>query len=469
MASNIHVSAPSKPSLQDIVSPVTSPSCIESPASFDSDCEASTQPGVCNGELSEENDCSGSSFSASSSVDSPFAPMNSSAYGSSLTPSKCTTLDLYPAISGPVHKYGHGPVVRVPYAYENFDDHSTTHGVPFVDKTPSLDALTSVLGFGKMVFFRRPPSFGLTHFLFMIYAYLDASYEPTQDPFPSLAYSRWSLHSSLIFCLDMAKVQGPDVGQSLLHHVKACAAQFFYRYDILPSDVPLFEKEDRPEWIIPYLALQLIYGPFRRKGQRPMFVIVENYERADHTTSLPTAPEAMHRFFRNLSRAVDDRNVYGVLLVSTMDATEADSHILPATGVLPTQRIESLVFVDQRAILDITHHPAFQSAVGFTRREIQALDDSTRNLHAPFSRPLLELVDEAGLSSYVFTRDPRNLDQSLLFIEGKLDNAPVYPADPILDLLGQKCGMPNRSVSPPPLPLVFNGSGDNLDKTPKAP
>ncbi|KAJ7792416.1 hypothetical protein B0H14DRAFT_3160260 [Mycena olivaceomarginata] len=361
-------------------------------------------------EESDDKSVDGSSFSSGSSMSSdPF----SDGYEHMVR------------VAGQVFTRIESNLRRVPYPYEKFVELVTCQGLPLVNKALALNALARLLSSDRTLLLRRPRGFGLSTFTSMLAARLDLNY--LRDPFPLLTNGKWSrhgLHSYHVLHLDFADLGGSDVNQALLGCLYPAALDLVRRYKLnltLP-DMDYFRKA--PYVIVSHLALKIrdvIRAP------EPLFVIVDNYDAP--ATAFPQSLEALTLCITDFQASLWCKTIGGLALASYMDEASSgpyvgrSSHGCPLPPLLP-------LLLDIPPVLDITNHPVFQSAIGFTAQDVVDLDEAMRGLAAPEARPLLELVQESGLRPSLFSAPDRIRYRSgdpFQSVKRRLPDVPVHP------------------------------------------
>ncbi|KAF7316626.1 hypothetical protein HMN09_00395200 [Mycena chlorophos] len=228
------------------------------------------------------------------------------------------------------------------------------------------------------VVLRRPWGFGLPTFVSMVSAMLDIDFHPRKDPFLSL--SQWMgssppidhvLHANYVLQLDFATLRGKELRETLLAYVYGAVIDFIEHYELLPQDFPPLERWPSDE------PAALIWGLVQPQHQ--LCLIVGNFDAP--LTAFRDGPKILNPFLRSLQQANWVGKISGLLLWSCIDDNGS-------VGACRYRKSESIplgkpprgvaVAASLPDAIDFTHHPALQSAVGFTEKQVNELDAAAR-------------------------------------------------------------------------------------------
>ncbi|KAF7316726.1 hypothetical protein HMN09_00405700 [Mycena chlorophos] len=278
----------------------------------------------------------------------------------SRTPSPVTSeLEL---VCGNVFVHG-GPLQRPPHEDEGFDEIVNTAGVPLVFKRHALEQFARLMGCGYPLLLRRTEGWGLDLVVSMLSAAFDEDYDDANDPFdsllrhqPSPVLSKCALHKFYILELDFAQlVRGPDLSSKLLRFVVAHCRALLKRYEL------------------ELLALFLRHN----SGRPSLFLIIKNFDSLIY--NFTDAPVVLNAFLRDLEFACYRQVFAGLLLTSNVDIEALYAPLDDCGNPIPSLPRRPYP-VDLRSALDLTRHPAFQTAVGFTEQDVNDLDDAFKHL-----------------------------------------------------------------------------------------
>ncbi|KAF7312534.1 AAA-ATPase-like domain-containing protein [Mycena indigotica] len=346
---------------------------------------------------------------------------------------------------------------RLPGPDEEFDDVVNATGVPLVFKRHALTQFARLLDCHHALMFRRPPGWGLNFFASMVSATFDRDYDHKDDPFQVLVGEEWDRHLHRHFVLDLDFTRLPcvaDFHTEFHAYLKKECRDLVSRYRLekqIGSPSLYRVPQEKPEKYISLLAMAL-----RHVSYDPLLVIVRNFDVP--TFNYPRGRAALNQFLNVLEEKVTTKIVGSLFLLSNYD----DGTVYSCMGRNPLamiRKVPSLPPLDLPRTLDLTHNLAFQTAVGFTRPEIDALDDAFSHLEAQDARRVLDMMDEDYGRRSVFSdrlarkhqcppdpvkeawhyreEDPlAGLDTSKAF-EG------IYGAQLIMKVLARKYGFPN--------------------------
>ncbi|KAF7328054.1 hypothetical protein MKEN_00386500 [Mycena kentingensis (nom. inval.)] len=295
-------------------------------------------------------------------------------------------------VSGSVFARG-GRVSCLPDPDDPLLDILEQDGIPIVAKPASLHAFSRLVGCGYPLVLRRPPSYGLSVFAALAAARLDAFYD--EDDFvrklcpPELI----RLHEYHVLHLDLqlpalaARVDDDDsdLHSQLMWYCNERCEEFMEDHPGEFSDelMDKFVSSAAPrasdaQSLIRALALYL-----NQNGSLPLFVIITNFDAP--IDDFPEEVDTLESFINALEGLVTITDsepsvgvtLGGLLLLSTRDdgtvlscigRSAAEQPIKPPTLPGTNPRLKHA--------LDLTHHPAFQTCVGFTLGEIEDLDEA---------------------------------------------------------------------------------------------
>ncbi|KAF7293619.1 AAA-ATPase-like domain-containing protein [Mycena indigotica] len=318
-----------------------------------------------------------------SSQDSPIGPQQ-------VPDSNCLT-----HICGTVYTRG-ATCQRLPNPHEDFDDVVNTKGVPLVFKRHVLTQLARLLSSHHALVFRRPPGWGIDFFASMVSATFDRDYDHQDDPFEvligeqGLTSGRDDGHHCF-FVLDMDFRDLPDeadIRTNLHTYLEKECGEFISRYRLEKRMAPpsLYKvSKDEPERFIILLAMCLL-----RVSRAPLLVIIRNFD--SPIINYGEGRAVLNPFLNALEGEVRSRIVGSLLLLSTYDDGTVYS-CMGRNALSMIRKVPSLPPPDLPRTLDLTHHLAFQTAVGFTRKEIDSLDDAFSRLAVHDARRIVDMLD----------------------------------------------------------------------------
>ncbi|KAF7312546.1 AAA-ATPase-like domain-containing protein [Mycena indigotica] len=321
---------------------------------------------------SDGHDSSDGSDSGSLSQDAPTTES-----WSSLESKEIMKPSLLTHIYGPIYARG-ATIQRLPHPQEEFDAIVNAIGVPLVFKLHTLTQIARLIDCRHALLLRRPPGWGLDLFASMVSAAFDRDYNPPDDPFQilleqeSLTSRPWDrrLHGFFVLDLDFRRLPGKDDFQTELHaYLEKECRELISHYGLnkvigLPS-----VKKGKPEEFISLLAFA-----FKSVSRNPLLVIIRSFD--EPTIYYPDGHEVLNPFLNRLEYQLKDHVLGSLLLLSTWDDGSVYSCIGRPPLSLIRRRKPGLQPLDLPCTLDLTHTPAFQTAVGITRAEADALDNA---------------------------------------------------------------------------------------------
>nr|GAT46566.1 predicted protein [Mycena chlorophos] len=369
-----------------------------------------------------------------------------------------STPDFLLHVRGAVFARG-GRVLRPPREDEDFDDIVNRIGVPLVFKRHALEQFARLVGCGFPLLLRRPEGWGLDLFVSMLSAAFDEDYDDANDPFvpllldqPSAILSERGLHKFFILELDFKQIaHGSDLATTLSHFLLARCRTMLKRYDFVGCGPPT----DSASEAIVLLALFL-----KNMYHIPsLFLVVKNFDSLIYNFN--DGPAVLNAFVSRIEFECYAQSFAGVLFTSSIDNGTIFSPLDHLGNPKPLRsRLHSLV--ELRSTMDLTRHPAFQTAVGFTEQEVNDLDDAFKHL-ASNRTSLIDMVKAARRScrSCVFA-DPAWVDRRLPpidpsgFADAKVQPVPeldcseggegVFPATLVWTVVETKYGFPRRDT-----------------------
>ncbi|KAF7312536.1 hypothetical protein MIND_00267500 [Mycena indigotica] len=344
-------------------------------------------PPSCKETPSSDGSSDGSEY-VSNSQDSPTSPSVPSAQ--QVPDSNCLA-----HICGTVYTRG-ATCQRLPNPHEDFDDIVNSKGAPLVFKRHVLTQLACLLSSHHALVFRRPPGWGIDFFASMVSATFDRDYDHKDDPFEvligqqGLTSGRDDGHHSF-FVLDMDFRDLPDeadIRTNLHAYLETQCWEFITRYRLEKRMAPpsLYKvSKDEPERFIILLAMCLL-----RVSRAPLLVIIRNFD--SPIINYGEGRAVLNPFLNALEGEVRSRIVGSLLLLSTYDDGTVYS-CMGRNALSMIRKVPSLPPPDLPRTLDLTHHLAFQTAVGFTRKEIDSLDDAFSHLAVHDARRIVDMLD----------------------------------------------------------------------------
>ncbi|KAF7312535.1 AAA-ATPase-like domain-containing protein [Mycena indigotica] len=362
-------------------------------------------------------------------------------------------------ICGSIFSKG-GTIQRLPRSQEEFDDIVNATGVPHVFKLHDLTQLARLLDCRHALLIRRPPGWGLDLFASMVSAAFDQDYNLRDDPFKVLLGEEldsipWNHHLHDFFVLDLDFSRLPareDFRTEFQVYLEKKCQEMLYRYRLekrvaLPGIHEV--SKDEPEEFISSLAyaLQLLFSG-------PLLVIIRNFD--SPTTNYPDGYEVLNPFLNRLQCEVKTELIGSLLLLSSWD----DGSVYSCMGRPPLSLIKrrkpGLQPLDLPYTLDLTHDPVFQTAIGISRQEVNALDEAFGHLKPCDSTHILKMMDKHGTTSVFADILPRThqcppLDEDGGWLASEVDplaeldrsreHEGTYPAQFVMKVFALKYGL----------------------------
>ncbi|KAF7328010.1 AAA-ATPase-like domain-containing protein [Mycena kentingensis (nom. inval.)] len=305
-------------------------------------------------------------------------------------------------------------------------------GAPVVAKHAALDAFCSLLGGPRPLLLRRPPGYGIDVFTSMLMGRLDEGYDMEDFTLCFLDSGSWprtGLHEYLVLNLDLSQLDedSTKLRHQIFRHCMSRGRAFFEDnpgaiqfMDEFPS-AKSFGKD--PHGIITTLGLLL-----QEYGQK-LIVVVNEFDAPAYQLNFFGKTKVLDRFLDGLVTASVTGMINGLLFFSTNEDGIVRNCIgrTHSSEPVTVDRLTSRV-VRPQDVLDISHHPTFQTAVGFTAKEIDDLDDAfgAENVSRTSER-LVDLVARECKPA-VFTSDDQH--------QARMELAPLDPfrKHPLRDL-----------------------------------
>ncbi|KAJ7630443.1 hypothetical protein FB45DRAFT_915510 [Roridomyces roridus] len=351
-------------------------------------------------------------------------------------------------VSNAVYALG-GFVNSLPKPLANFPLIAETEGVAFLFKPFGMDQLYRLLACHRPILLRRPFGWGIEMFMTTFAARVAISPFVPFDTFyvdECTIDSGVGLHEDTILPLDFGGVNlsgvdvEADVAAALTGYVHRRCQQYAEHYairDILPIECFLASKSPAAQIISYTIVRPLTSGMMidrtnspidcTSQGQShckqlPVILLIENFD-AIQTSE---AERVLNAFFHRLEDMVVTGHMKALILFSDMDDDE-------------NLRVPNL-----QHTVDVTHHPAFQTAVGCAERDVRDLDRALAKSFPEARGDIFQLLKYKNFSPVVFT-DPewdKELPPSHPLRAAKLrlseGNRGVYPLEPVMEVLTEK-------------------------------
>ncbi|KAJ7630453.1 hypothetical protein FB45DRAFT_915536 [Roridomyces roridus] len=347
-----------------------------------------------------------------------------------IRPEKSETQQGLFCVSNAVYARG-GTVRSLPDPLETFLGIAETEGMAFLFKPFGMDQLYRLLACHRPIRLSRPPGYGIEMFTAIFMARVDNSTPVPFDTFHATECtldSTIGLHQDTVLLLDFGGVGvGADLDAALTAYVYA-RCQHYSEHHAMRNLPPIdcFLPSSSP-------AASIISHTVGRSlcKQLSVILLIENFD----TVQAPPAEaeRVLNAFFHKLENMVVFGNIKGLVLFS-------DEEKQPVPNLHHT--------------VDITHHPAFQTAVGCTEEDVLDLDNALAKSFPEAEGDVLEMLKEKGvISPFLFTR--ADWDKDLLPLHparaAKLcmteANRGVYPLEPVMEVLTEKYSLnPHDSV-----------------------
>ncbi|KAF7302581.1 hypothetical protein HMN09_00892600 [Mycena chlorophos] len=367
-----------------------------------------------------------------------------------------------------IHRFGTvvvrgGMAKGLPQSYERFHDIMDKHGIPFVFKPYALEQFSRLLHCRYALVLRRPAGFGVETFVSLISAWLDLVYDKHNDPFATPVEPnapRNGLHTSYVLDLDFSCIRGTkDVAAKLCEYLSEQYRLFLDRYQLWDKIPWIDAKTDTyldPSHYIKLLAEYIRALPPSRCA--PLFVIIRHFDTLAYGGYVDGA-KILNKLLYVLQKNVMARVVSGALLVSNRDDGTVNGCLGRGSPDVPLPCNPAAPYrVKLDWALDLSHHPAFQTAVGFTEDEIEDLDRVLGAALGSKQPPLIERVRAGHIWSAVFADEGWFAAQKTWAGNGQemcgydpaqwLRNlgrehaaVAVHPAQQVLALLSEKYGL----------------------------
>ncbi|KAF7312547.1 hypothetical protein MIND_00268600 [Mycena indigotica] len=163
--------------------------------------------------------------------------------------------------------------------------------------------------------------------------------------------------------------------------------------------------------------ISLLAHSLHHIAYHPLLVIIRNFDRP--AFNHPDGRAILNPILNRLEEEVKAHVIGSLLLLSSLDDgtvhTCMGRHALTPINEEPCSRQP----LDLPRTLDLTHHPAFQTAMGITRAEVNALDDALGHIKPHDPMRVLDMMDKRHGRPSVFA-DP-------------LPRPHQCPPDPLID------------------------------------
>ncbi|KAF7298991.1 hypothetical protein MIND_00847300 [Mycena indigotica] len=341
-------------------------------------------------------------------------------------------------IVGNVFACGNSYVVeRLPDVHDDFFTVLEGDGVPLVAKDASLDRFARLVDQGYPVLFRRPPTWGLDFFISMVAARLDLKYKEL-DPFapfraatPPSKWSRHNLHRYHILHLDLGSMNNPT------NLIPDLEAYFHQQCMALIAQYQLNMHFPPPKCVrcgIPYMTITCFAMYLRdHRIMAPLLVIISNFDAP--IWSLGNCGPILDSLFNGLESATEREVIGGLLLFSDFN----DGTLFPCLKRRPDEPFPDSPkrhLVNLKCTLDVTYHPAFQTAVGFSRQDIADLDEAFKSKGKLRLQTLLQAVDAKTLpANFNGPWDTNNSSLLELAMESDTMDVAMYPTRLVFNLV----------------------------------
>jgi hypothetical protein len=294
----------------------------------------------------------------------------------------------------------------------------------YVDKTPYLNALEQT---GRYLFFIRPRRFGKSLFISMMETYYDVYYK---DKFEEFFKGTW-IHENatdeqgkylvLTFNFSLVEPDPARLESSFLHHVRERALSFIKKYSPLLSTNHDTDHEYVVKTINESQSCSGILSSiitYCKDAKRQLYVFIDEYDNFANTILSSRGNEA----YRDLTHGPGFyRSFFNVLKGGTTGSGAPVTRSF-ITGVSPVTMddVTSGYNIGESVSLD----GAFNSMLGFTRREVGAMLDyyKTGGLIEDETGGLLEIMSQ-WYGNYLFSKHAEenqrlfNSDMILYFLK----------------------------------------------------
>ncbi|KAF7296085.1 AAA-ATPase-like domain-containing protein [Mycena kentingensis (nom. inval.)] len=294
-----------------------------------------------------------------------------------------------------VHACG-GRVQTLPDPMDSFPDIATTPGVAFVFNPCGMDQLCRLLQQNRPIILRRPPGWGIEMFVTTFAARIERDCVVRFDSLFSDACtedSLYGLHQNTVLMMDLRNVEGgTDPAHNLAVYVHERCRRYLDRYNFPPL-LPLsdFLTDEHP-------AGSIVSCTVNTAAHTALPVLlVEHFDTLDGIVST----DVLTGFFGRLEALTRMNLLKGLVFFSDADDGTLGSN----------QERARNSFAGLQSAVDITHHPAFQTAVGYTSLDIWNLDGAfAKFMPDKNSEPLMEILHKNNVQRRMF-HDPRQTEE----------------------------------------------------------
>ncbi|KAF7319747.1 hypothetical protein MKEN_00756900 [Mycena kentingensis (nom. inval.)] len=350
-------------------------------------------------------------------------------------------------VANSVHALG-GYVRHLPDALDSFARIVGREGVAFLFKPFGMDQLYRLFSSRRPVLLRRPFGWGIEMFAAVFAARITISPRIPFNIFSTLDCTPDScigLHQNTMLMLDFGRIKldsESDFGAAFAEYVYSRCDAFSKRHGLDdPPEIQLFLPDPSPAAeIITYVAMPC------NNPQPPLVLLIENFDIIETVAAQPV----LDAFFS----AIEDMVVAGVLHALVLFSDEGGDALLssprPAEQHSPDLGQERARIVLRHAI-DVSRHPAFQTAVGCTTQDVRNLDDSLARSYPDAKGDIFEMLKDNNIEPVLFT-DP-NWERDMVLPLKKADlrvsdgDEVVYPLEPVMSVLTEKYGLAEKNLA----------------------
>ncbi|KAJ7630442.1 hypothetical protein FB45DRAFT_915506 [Roridomyces roridus] len=324
--------------------------------------------------------------------------------------------------------YARGGTVRsLPKPLDTFPRIMETEGMAFLFKPFGMDQLYRLLACHCPILLRRPFGWGIEMFAATFVARVAIAPPVPFDIFfvdECTMDSGVGLHEDTILLLDMrgADVEADvaveaDLDAALTKYVHRRCQQHVEHYGM--SDIPSMKSflgfSSPAAKIITYTANE------SHRHHLPMILLIENFD----DMQAPAAESVVDTFFHELEHIVVTARIKGLVLFSDMYDEKP-----------PVPNLQHAI--------DITHHPAFQTAVGCTEQDVRDLNRALAKSFPESPGYVSKMLVDKALSPLFFAHEDwdQELQPSHPLRVAELDMSEahrgVYPLEPVLEVLTEQ-------------------------------
>ncbi|KAF7319777.1 hypothetical protein MKEN_00760100 [Mycena kentingensis (nom. inval.)] len=262
-------------------------------------------------------------------------------------------------------------IERLPHPIDIFDDIIKTDHMPFLYKPGGMDQLYRLFSAHRPILLRRPAGWGIEIFAATFAARIDLRYSYHFDglrAYTCTSESMQNLHQDCLLALDFRHVEfesESDIPRALADYVHAQCTDFCRRYGfgtVLPMDSFTMDENPASEIVL------FLVGD--AQSIHRMVILIENFDALPESDYLQT-------FFAEVESVVACGWLNGFVLLSDKADPRMEECVKRfdrKTHPFPEKRkTSSFGFT---SLLDVSHHPAFQTAVGCTQWEVREFDEA---------------------------------------------------------------------------------------------